>query len=100
MPSLYSSPTLSAFRAQLSLIYGCSPFLPTPACPPPRPSAQHSTIETALGGVCPARLPPQTRVSEVRLCLASLERQFVAHKALFGPGRLAQSPHRRLQEGQ
>ena len=40
-------------------------------------SQSNSTCTPALGGVCPARLPLGNRVCEVRLCLASPERQSV-----------------------
>ena len=59
---------------------------------PPSPLSPHSTIETALGACAPRAC--RLAAGCVRCAFAWLPRRgnLWAHKALFGLGRLAQSP--------
>ena len=70
----------------------CNGTVPS-VCRAPCPMPHASTSTSALGGVYPALAPHGSRVSAVRLSLTSSMRGNPwAPKALFGPGRQAQSP--------
>ena len=70
----------------------CNGTVPS-MCRAPCPMPHASTSTSALGGVYPALAPHGSRVSAVRLSLTSPMRGNPwAPKALFGPGRQAQSP--------
>ena len=107
---LLCSPPPQSPRAPSLLPHVCAPF---PYPPPPFPLRCRAhpgaaptmprggpvaltsirTSMTALGGVCPAPQPRGGRMCEVRLRLTSPVRgRPWALEALFGPGRLAQSP--------